>query len=141
MTQYKKAPTITVGTNEYAFGPLTTDRAFALMTLWECIRQAGANPLALASSKALSAASQLCAAYGLPAGSLLLHELLSATRQIMELATLESAPYLSESVIPEITQLQSTADQIAGALTSAPVIDRDTDRPGIIHTVLSSEAR
>jgi hypothetical protein len=118
MIKTTKPAAIIVGGYEYPFSGLTTDRALALMSLWECIQQSGGNPLALASSKALTAASQVCSAYGLPAGSLLLHELLSATRQIMELATLESAPYLSESVIPEITQLQATADQIAGALTA-----------------------
>lgn len=117
MSKTNKPATIIVGGNEYPFGALTTDRAFALMTLWEHVQSAGDNPLALATSKALAAASKLCAAYGLPSGELMLHELLSVTRQIIELATLESAPYLTESVIPEIMQLRTTTEQIVAALT------------------------
>lgn len=118
MSKTTKPAAIVVGGNEYPFGPLTADRAFALMTLWECVQGAGTNPLALATSNALACASRLCAAYGLPAGNLMLHELLSATRQIMELATVESAPYLSDRVIPEIQALQLTAEQILAGLSS-----------------------
>jgi hypothetical protein len=118
MSKTNKPAAILVGGNEYRFGPLTADRAFALMTLWEHVQGAGENPLALATSTALAAASRLCAAYGLPSGDLMLHEMLSATRQIIELATLQSAPYLTESVIPEIMQLRATTDQIVAALSA-----------------------
>ncbi|MFN7782307.1 MAG: hypothetical protein ACK5PG_06195 [Lysobacterales bacterium] len=121
MFKTNKPAAILVGGNEYAFGPLTADRALALMTLWECVQDAGTNSLALATSKALACASRLCGAYGLPVGGMMLHELLSATRQIMEFAALQSAPYLSEKVIPEIKALQNTADQIAAGL--APKAD------------------
>ncbi len=116
MSKTNKPAAIVVGGNEYPFGALNTDRAFALMTLWECIQGAGENKLALASSNALAAASRLCEAYGLPAGNMMLHELLSATRQIMELATLQCAPYLAEKVVPEIHALQQTSDKIVAAL-------------------------
>jgi hypothetical protein len=121
MSKTAKPATISVGGKDYPFGELTTDRAFALMTLWECIQGAGENKLALASSNALAAASRLCNAYGLNAGGLMLHELLSATRQIMELATIQTAPYLAEKVVPEIQALQQTSEMIVSAL--APKAD------------------
>ena len=141
MSKTNKPAAIVVGGNEYAFGPLTADRAFALMTLWECVQDAGTNPLALATSKALACASRLCGAYGLPVGGMMLHELLSATRQIMELAALQSAPYLSGKVIPEIKALQLTTEQILSGLAPRGLADPPPKVPEIKVTIPAHEAR
>ena len=72
---------------------------------------------------------------------MMLHELLSATRQIMELAALQSAPYLSGKVIPEIKALQLTTEQIVSGLAPQGLADPLPKVPEIEVAIPAHEAR
>lgn len=111
---------ITAAGIEYPLGQLTGAKAAALMGLWGTIEAAGDSPAALASPRALEQAMALCAAFGMPAQTLPLHELIAATRSIVAEGAKQWAAYLAGPVRSEIELTAELAKVVVDSLKGEP---------------------